>query len=568
MGRKMRLQFESSVEHIQEIKNSNHSFDSGILRVCYPGQNRNGSFISKESIERAVPSMYNCPVVCNYDLETDSIGGHDMEMAMDVEGNRRIVNLTEPVGVVPAGSNWWWETVNGKEYFTNEIILWKRSPAYTKIAHDGIVAHSMEIDVDNGKMQNGLFEITDFTFTAFCLLGDGHEPCFEDSALEMFDRDHARISFAQMMAEYKQLFTMSQPDQVVINQNYSEGGDEVLEQKIELLAKYGLTVEQFESDINEMTYEELEAEMRKRFEDEPEDASGGDDQPGGESGADAVEEEANDEPVDEPENDPAGVSLLGAPSAGADQTDDETPEDDGDDDVPGRRGSYELAGQIRDELREAISAEMVDGPWGPMPKYWMIDYDHELGEVYVEDSEDWKLYGFKYSMNGDAVVIDFESKTRKKYAIVDFDGGEQTVMSSAAFDLLDKLSGAANEAIAQVKMATEKVDQMAEELGQLQQFKAKIENAEALAERNAVLDQFEELNGIEEFEALREGCMKLSVEDLEEKCFALRGKNMMKGNFSLNIGAPKVKIGKYEPATDESSDGYGGLFTKYGTNHD
>lgn len=569
MGRKMRLQFESSVEHIQEIKNSNHSFDSGILRVCYPGQNRNGSFISKESIERAVPSMYNCPVVCNYDLETDSIGGHDMELATDVEGNRRIVNLTEPVGVVPAGSNWWWETVNGKEYFTNEIILWKRSPAYTKIAHDGVVAHSMEIDVDNGKMQNGLFEITDFTFTAFCLLGDGHDPCFEDSALEVFDRDHVRISFAQMMAEYKQLFTMSQPDQVVINQNYSEGGDEVLEQKIELLAKYGLTVEQFEADINEMTYEELEAEMRKRFEDEPEDASGGDDQPGGDSGSDADEDAPDDEPADEnndePENDPepAAGGLLGAPSLGANPPE----EDDGDDDVA-PRNNYELARQIHDELYEAISAEMVDGPWGPMPKYWMVDYDHELGEVYVEDSEDWKLYGFKYSMNGDAVVIDFESKTRKKYAIVDFDGGEQPTMPSAAFDLLTKLSGAADEASAQVKMANEKIDQMTEELGQLRQFKASIDNAEALAERNAVLDQFEELNGIEEFEALREGCMELSVEDLEEKCFALRGKNMMKGNFSLNIGAPKVKIGKYEPATDESSDGYGGLFTKYGTNHD
>ena len=188
--------------------------------------------------------------------------------------------------------------------------------------------------------------------------------------------------------------------------------------------------------------------------------------------------------------------------------------------------------------------------------------------MYVEDSEDWKLYGFKYSMNGDAVVIDFESKTRKKYAIVDFDGGEQSMMPSAAFDLFTKLSGAADEVSAQVKMANEKINQMTEELGQLRQFKASIDNAEALAERNAILDQFEELNGIEEFEALREGCMELSVEDLEEKCFALRGKNMMKGNFSLNVGAPKVKIGKYEPITDEATDDYGGLFTKYGPNQD
>lgn len=539
MGRKMRLQFESSVDRIREIESANHSFDAGVLRVCYPGKNNNGSYISKESIERAAPTMFNCPVVCNYDLETDSIGGHDMDLATDADGRRRIVNLTEPVGVVPAGSRWSWETFNGKEYFTIDVILWKRSAAYSKIVKDGVVAHSMEIDVDNGKMENGMFEIKDFTFTAFCLLGDGHTPCFEDSALELFDRDHARITFAQMMQEYKEIFTQVQPDQVVINQNYSEGGDEVLEQKIELLAKYGLTVEQFEADLDEMTYEELEAEMRKRFEDEPDDASGGDDQPGGDSGDDAGD--------DAPEGEP---------------------EDDGDDDAVARRNNYELAGQIRDELCEAISAETIDGPWGPMPRYWMIDYDQALGEVYVEDSEDWKLYGFSYAMNGDAVMVDFASKTRKKYAIVDFDGGEQPAMSAAAFGLLDKLFSAADEATAQVRTAAEKVDQMSEELGQLRQFKANIDNAEALAERNAVLDRFEELNGIEEFEALREGCMELSVEDLEEKCFALRGKNMMKGNFSLNIGAPKVKIGKYEPVTDETDDGYGGLFTKYGPNHE
>lgn len=554
MGQKMRLQFESSVDRIQEIKAANHSFDAGVLRVCYPGRNRNDSFISKDSIERAVPTMFNCPIVCNYDLETDSIGGHDMELAEDAEGKKRIINLTEPVGVVPAGSNWWWEKFNGKDYFTIEVILWKRSTAYSKIAKDGVVAHSMEIDVDNGRMENGLFEIKDFTFTAFCLLGDDKRPCFEDSALELFDRDHARISFAQMMAEYKQLFTMSQPDQVVINQNYSEGGDEVLEQKIELLAKYGLTAEQFEADLDAMTYEELEAEMRKRFDEEPEqepgDASGGNDEPGGESGESG---DSGDDPIDpEPEPEP-----------------DPEPEDDGDDDTAKKNGSFELAGQVRDELCEAFAGQTIDGPWGPMPKYWMIDYDPTLGEVYVEDSEDWKIYGFKYTMNGDAVVIDFESKTRKKYAIVDFDEGEQSAMFEAVVEFaagkFNELKTANAETQAQFDSASEEMKQMKAELETLRQFKAEADDAEARAEREEVLSQFAELEGIEEFEALCENCMEFSVEDLEEKCFALRGKNMMKGNFSLNIGAPKVKIGKYEKPAD---DPYGGLFAKYGNNED
>lgn len=560
MGRKMRLQYESSVDRIREIKAANHSFDAGVLRVCYPGQNQNGSFISKESIERAVPTMYNCPVVCNYDLETDTIGGHDMELAEDANGRTRIINLTEPVGVVPAGSKWWWEEFNGKNYFTIEVILWKRSTAYSKISNDGIVAHSMEIDVDNGKMENGLFEIQDFTFTAFCLLGDGKTPCFEGSALELFDRDHARISFAQMMSEYKELITMSQPDQVVINQNYSEGGDEVLEQKIELLAKYGLTVEQFDADINELTYEELEAEMQKRFDGEdPEDASGseepggeesGEEEPGGEDDPADDDDDDEDDPADDPEPEP-----------------DPAPVDDGDDDIIKNAGSFELANQVSAELCEALSEQQIDSPWGPTPRYWMIDYDAALGEVYVEDAQDWKIYGFKYSMNGDAVIIDFESKTRKKYAIVDFDEGEQPAMFEDVFNYATEKFNALKiddaDTKAQLESVTEELSQAKDELETLRQFKVDFDISQAKAEREEMFAQFSELDGIEEFEELRENCMEFTLEDLTEKCFALRGKNMMKGNFSLNVGSPRVKIGNYEKPKEEP---YGGLFSKYGSN--
>lgn len=562
MGQKMRLQYESSVDRIQEIKDVNHSFDAGVLRVCYPGQNRNGSYISKESIERAVPTMYNCPVVCNYDLETDSIGGHDMDLAEDAEGHRRIINLTEPVGVIPAGSNWWWEQYNGKEYFTVEVILWKRSAAYSKISKDGVVAHSMEIDVDNGKMSNGMFEIQDFTFTAFCLLGDGHNPCFEDSALELFDRDHARISFAQMMAEYKQLFTMSQPDQVVINQNFAEGGDEVLEQKIELLAKYGLAADEFDADLEAMTYEELEAEMRKRFEDEPEqetEDTSGDDQSGGESEDPAGDESGGD--------DPTGDDESGGDDPTGDESDDPgEPEDDGDDDTAKRNNIFELAGQIRDGLCEAVSAQTVDGPWGPMNKYWMVDYDPDLGQVYVEDTEDWKLYGFAYSMDGDNVVVDFTSKKRMKYAIVEFDEGEQIDVAASVFEMaaekFNELKASNENTQAKYDELSDEMQEMKVELDSLRQFKLDADNAEALAERNEVLGQFGELCGIEEFETLCENCMDYSVEDLEEKCFAIRGKNMMKENFSLNVGAPRVKVGGNEPKDEP----YGGLFAKYGVN--
>ena len=105
MSKVLNLTFASSLNNFCEV---NSSFDSAILRIAYPGQNRNGSCISKETFEKCINTIYNCPIVTNYDRESNTLGGHDMEVVSDSDGNIRLVNLTTPVGVVPESSNWFW----------------------------------------------------------------------------------------------------------------------------------------------------------------------------------------------------------------------------------------------------------------------------------------------------------------------------------------------------------------------------------------------------------------------------------------------------------------------------
>ena len=87
--RDMSIVFSSRIDSFKEC---NSSFDSGILRVCYTGKNRNNSFISKDTFEQCMPSIYNCPIVCRYDRETDTIGSHDVELVSDDDGGMHIVN--------------------------------------------------------------------------------------------------------------------------------------------------------------------------------------------------------------------------------------------------------------------------------------------------------------------------------------------------------------------------------------------------------------------------------------------------------------------------------------------
>lgn len=222
----MSIVFSSRFDRLTEC---NSSFDRGVLRVCYVGRNRNNSFISKETFERCMPSIYNCPIVCRYDREADEIGSHDMEVVKREDGRVSLVNITNPVGVIPESASYWWEEIEEEdgsihEYLCVDALLWKRQEAYEKIKEDGITDESMEISIQEGHMKDGVYVIEQFEFTAFCLLGTA-EPCYESAALMMFSREDFKAQLDEMMREFKESFSTVQPsnDEVVIHpQNNSE----------------------------------------------------------------------------------------------------------------------------------------------------------------------------------------------------------------------------------------------------------------------------------------------------------------------------------------------------------
>lgn len=513
MGKVVHMAYSSSLSSLCEI---NSSFDTGVLRIAYTGANRNGSFISKETFERCIETLYNCPIVCHYDRETDSIGGHDVELVSGEDGSMRLVNMTIPIGVIPESSKYFWSVVEEEdgtehEYLCADVLIWKRQEAYRKIKEDGIAAHSMELTVKDGAMEGGLFVIKDFEFTAFCLLGDEHEPCFESSALGLFSYDEMKKQMAEMMSDLKNEFSLVVPpvgDNDKHPQNHPmEGGEKVLNEKLALVAEYGLEVENLGFSIEDLTLEEL----REKFE------------------AMKPAEPAVDPVVDEPAE---------------------------------PKADFALAGQIRDEIYNALSVEKIECCWGEMTRYHYVDHDHEALQVYCYDAEDWKLYGFSYSMNGDNVVIDFESKKRMKFAIVDFDEGEQPAPFAGVFEEITKQYTANDTQWSEkYQTASDTITSMENELGTLRQFKTDTEAAAKAAAQEEVFAQFEDLVGVEEFDALRENCAEYELDALEEKCYAIRGRKGTTANFTAESKPPKLYVDKTNPV---SNDPYGGLFARYG----
>lgn len=256
--RHLAIPFSSSLTNLTEV---NPSFDKGIMRVAYTGRNQNNSFISKDTFEKCIDTIYNIPVVAHYNRETDTIGGHDIEMIITDDGIK-MVPLTQPVGVVPESAQWYWEEVEDTtgihEYLCVEVLIWKRQECYDKIVKDGFEKQSMEITTKQAEMQNGVLVIDDFYFTALTLLGDNVTPCFESAGMQLFSQNFYLSEYEKMKEDFRKEFSKIQ-----------EGGTEMNE-KLELLQQYSLTQDDLDFSIDELTYEDLEAKLKEMKPDEPE----------------------------------------------------------------------------------------------------------------------------------------------------------------------------------------------------------------------------------------------------------------------------------------------------------
>lgn len=509
----MNLFYELDHASVYNIHEVNSSFASGSLKVLYLGNNRNGSHFTKQAVERALPSLKNVPIVCHWDRDAGEIGGHDVELSHSDNGSIRFINLTEPCGVVPDHAKFSFVTDVDDEGLEHDylvidgVLLWKRQDVYTHIVNDlgGNVKHSMEINVKDGAINSdGYYDVRDFEFTALCLL-ENCEPCFQGSKLEVYATSDFKAQMNQMMSDLREYFTVvntsNEVDYTNESRNLTEGGERVLENIAE-------TIEATEAPSVEFCEANLDAENT----------------------VPAVM------PVAESDSEQMCVDVA----AGED---------------------FALTNNVVDELNRAVSKETVEMPWGTTCRYWYIDCDMEANEVYCYDTNDWLIYGFSYSVSGDAVEVDFESKKRMKFVLVPFDNGEQGSPIVGVFESINDYIGAIEDTGDKLSAASEQIAKMEVELETLRQFKESVDAERMATAREEIFAQFVDLDGNDEYEALKENAASYSVEDLKEKCFAIRGRNLSV-NFNLNSRADKLFVAEVK-VDSEPSDPYGGIINKY-----
>ena len=284
------LKFKAKVTPIEKI---NEEFT---LCKCYVqgvGKNRNFSYMSKENIQRCLPTLSYAPVVGHLidKLDEDGnptgekyMGGHDYY----IDDDWNLKSACVPYGVVKADS-FNFETVKEyedeieTEYLTAEVVLWTgRYPELMDAIYsdDFYFNQSMEINVSEFRPyeeDSNYTELTDFTYSALCLLGKADdktspehtEPCFVESKVIPVQYSLEREDFSKVMGELKNELAFyfnkdkidGKEDEVVENEKEEviETVEEVNEESTEEVVE-NTTEETPDAEVNEDTNTESENE--------------------------------------------------------------------------------------------------------------------------------------------------------------------------------------------------------------------------------------------------------------------------------------------------------------------
>lgn len=497
--------FDSNIEKINPL------FSKVKIRIAYTGTNRNNSYISKESFEKALPTIYNCPIIGEFIETVEDFGSHGGKIEISDKGIKYI-HTTKPYGVINETSEITWEDVveeNGtvNTYLCATGYLWtgRYQELYSVIQNSK--GQSMEIEVQKGEFKDinnkQVYSIDEFIFSAFCILGDSVEPCFESSEITSynFNKDEFKAEFAKMLDELKQFSQLNQsPSPRVDNIDFTEKEDKKLNEKLELIAKYNLTVEQLNFNIEEISLEQLEEKL-KEFSTEPK-----------------IEFSA----------------------------------------------TYR---QKREALQNALDPKIEKDSDGKIiyEEYlWVEDFDDSVvfveKSIWTPDNYERKYGRYAYTFNETDLTATITGEFEEMVLVwltLEENQKLQEERNTAA-ENYEKLKG-------EFETYKQNYSTPNTEVTRLQNFEQAILTAERKEAEDALFEEFKDLEGIQEYSDLKEKASEYELDILEDKFYAIRGKKNSTNKFSvkqLPKKQDKVKI-EFSKKNEEKVGEFDELFNKY-----
>lgn len=208
--------------------------------------------------------------------------------------------------------------------------------------------------------------------------------------------------------------------------------------------------------------------------------------------------------------------------------------------------------QLEDELSRLLCQETFKDDWGwECSCYWYVDHMPDQSIVIAYDCEDGYLVGFNYTVNGDVVVIDMKSEQRFKVEYVpmqaelDEDDQQFSFVPSAIYEHY-------KEEMKDKESIKSKFSKVEKELNELREFKSNKLAEERSEAESEIFDRFSSELSEDEIKGIKDNSSKYSLEELEDKLFALAGRKKIK--FNTTHKNERIKMGVFETQNELNSE--------------
>ena len=514
------------------------------LKVCHIDTNRNGSHISKENMEKAMPTLKYRPILAyihQLDDGTYDFYAHNMEIVEDENGEEKINYIEKQVGCFTTDEPYLeYDKDNDKTYVNAYAVI---PEEYTEAANiirrkNGTkVSCELVIDELSYNAKEKYLDLTSFYFGGCTLLGcdeNGNEigEGMLGSRADIADFCHKKPVFNYQEKLVEMLDKLNNTLSNFNKNNTEEGVREEMNHFEELLEKYGFAVDELDFDYENMSDEELDSAFedfkcrKKKCEEEDSDVDGSEEGNSEESGS---EEGTSEEGSSEEENTKDG-------------NDDEEESEDGAD--TGGDESKKNSENFVKNFKVEISHEDI--------RYAL----YNLIAEYEESDNEW--YGI-YAVYDDYFVMQgwCNGKFYKQGYSID---GENVSLDGERTELFQMLL-TESEKLAVDKLRGDYAELEAK-YNELKTFKDNYDAAEIKAKKDSIFadEAYNDIRESDDFKALMNDAENYSVEEIQNKCDLLFAANEKKVKFAANKNKPHSISFNFSKKEDKKASAYGNLF--------
>ena len=195
----------------------NDEFVKVTISVMSCDQIANGTKFTKEAVTNALDTLNYAPLIGYFN--GDDFEGHGIEYVIS-DSEFKCTVKTIPFGVVVKDSQRWEKVQkqNGEyeDYLVVDAYMWSRYEEATSKVKENKCNQSMEVICNAGTYkEEGYFEVTDFSFSGLCILGENVAPAFNLAKVrtsESFDKDEFTSIFEEMTEALKAFLEAEEDD--------------------------------------------------------------------------------------------------------------------------------------------------------------------------------------------------------------------------------------------------------------------------------------------------------------------------------------------------------------------